>query len=122
MSMGASLLLSAKHVSEGKRVNDPSERLAGFIERSDSATRQRLNAVTNLAKGQSGKARSARSREVHGNAGINARRAVSGRTHECGQRFAKAVRHFASHVLDRVVNRGSERQGREVGVIGIKIV
>ena len=114
----AGAILAARSCGHRFLVN-PCERLARFVERSDSATRKRLNAVTNLAERQSGEARSARSGQVGRNARVNGRRAVSGCTHECGQGLAKAVRHFAGHVLDGVVNRGSERQGREVRVIGV---
>ena len=93
---------------------NPSEHLGAFVERSNAATSQRLNAVSDLRERQSGEARGARSGQFGQDTGVDAGRTVSGCTHKCGQRFAKAIAHLTSDVLDSVINSCRKTQRAKV--------
>jgi hypothetical protein len=88
-----------------------------LVEGLHRAASQRLNAITDLAQRQSGEAGSARSGQFHENAGIDAVRTVSGRTHKRGQRLTKLIAHFLRDVLYRVIDRGSKRKRAKVSII-----
>ena len=112
----------SQHVAEGEGMDDANECLGGFVERTDRTASHGLDAVSDLGQRQSGEARGRRRSQFYEHAGIDAGSTVSGRTHESGQRLTETIRHFLRDVLDGRVDRGSEGQGGEVRVVGIKCV
>ena len=98
---------------------NPNECFGSLVERTHGATRQRLNAVSDLAQRQCRKGRCACCGQLCQHAGVDARCTVRSCTDQCAQRLAQTIGHFLSHVLDSLVDGGCQRQRGEVRVIGV---
>ena len=107
----------SQYVAEGERMDDATERLGRFVKGPNRTSGQRLDGISNLTQRQSGEAGSAGGTQFHKDAGVDGARTVSSCTDKGAQRLAEAVAQFLGHILDGVVDGGSQRQRREVGVI-----
>lgn len=100
-------------------VDDTCETLFTFDKRLHRTAGQRLHLRANDADRDRGEGSRRRGRKLHERAGVNGRGAVSLVTDKRGERLAKAVRHFLSDVLYRVVDRRDHRETGERRVIRV---